>query len=49
MDAVKERQDTAGGIDIFISIHAYAQFWLIPWGGTPIKPADYDDLVRKTP
>ena len=47
VDAVKERNDNEGGIEIFISIHTYAQFWLIPWGGTTIKPADYDDLVRK--
>ena len=47
VDAVKQRKDNEGGIEIFISIHTYAQFWLIPWGGTSVKPADYDDLVRK--
>lgn len=46
VDAVLERQNNEGGIEIFISIHTYAQFWLIPWGGTPVKPDDYNDLVR---
>lgn len=45
---VKSLQADAGGIQLFISMHSYAQFWLIPWGGTQIKPADYDDLVSVT-
>jgi len=32
--------------NIFISIHAYSEFWLIPWGGTTAKPSDYAELKR---
>ena len=44
VDAVKSRAQ-GDGIELFISMHSYAQFWLVPWGGTPVKPDDYDDLV----
>jgi len=32
--------------NLFISIHSYSQFWLLPWGGTRDKPSDYDELMR---
>ena len=44
VDAIRSRAD-ADGIELFISMHSYAQFWLVPWGGSPVKPDDYDELV----
>jgi len=32
--------------DIFVSVHAYSQYWLVPWGGTDVKPPDYPELKR---
>jgi carboxypeptidase A2 len=32
--------------NIFISIHCYSNFWLVPWGGRTAKPADYSELLR---
>jgi hypothetical protein len=32
--------------NLMISIHAYSQLWLIPWGGYVTKPADYSELLR---
>jgi hypothetical protein len=31
---------------LFVSIHAYSQLWLVPWGGYSTKPADYSELKR---
>jgi len=32
--------------DIFLSVHCYSNLWLVPWGGYPTKPVDYDELMR---
>jgi len=32
--------------NLYISIHSYSQFWLLPYGGTRDKPDDYDELMR---
>jgi hypothetical protein len=32
--------------NLFISVHAYSELWLLPWGGSANKPDDYDELVR---
>ena len=32
-------------LDLYITMHSYTQLWLVPWGGSEDKPADYDDLV----
>jgi murein tripeptide amidase MpaA len=29
---------------VFTTIHAYGQLWMLPWGGTRIKPDDYSEL-----
>ena len=31
-------------IAMYISLHAYSQMWLIPWGYTEEKPSDYQEL-----
>jgi hypothetical protein len=35
-----------GHTNVFISIHCYSNLWLVPFGGTPTKPADYNELMR---
>jgi carboxypeptidase A2 len=32
--------------NVFVSIHCYSNYWLVPWGGYSYKPADYDELMR---
>jgi carboxypeptidase A2 len=32
--------------NLFISVHSYSQYWLVPWGGTTQKPSDYTELMR---
>jgi carboxypeptidase A2 len=32
--------------NLMISIHAYSQLWLMPWGGYAVHPVDYDELFR---
>jgi len=32
--------------NLFISIHSYSNYWLVPWGGTTTKPSDYTELMR---
>jgi carboxypeptidase A2 len=36
----------AGFTNVFISIHCYSNFWLVPWGGYSYKPTDYNELKR---
>jgi len=36
----------ASTTNVFISIHAYSQYWLVPWGGYSYKPSDYNELLR---
>ncbi|XP_071439408.1 carboxypeptidase B-like [Hetaerina americana] len=31
---------------VFISLHSYAQMWLLPWGFTKTAPDDYNDLME---
>jgi hypothetical protein len=38
--------EVASFTNVMISIHAYSQLWLVPWGGYTYKPADYDELMR---
>jgi hypothetical protein len=35
-----------GHTNLFVSIHCYSNFWLIPWGGRTAKPSDYTELKR---
>ena len=30
---------------VYLSIHAYGQYWLTPWSYTDTPPDDYNDLV----
>jgi len=32
--------------NLFISVHSYSQYWLVPWGGQTARPADYTELMR---
>lgn len=32
--------------NVFISVHAYSNMWLVPWGGRTAKPTDYNELLR---
>ncbi|XP_034947401.1 carboxypeptidase B-like [Chelonus insularis] len=32
-------------IKLYLTLHSYNQMWLVPWGHTYEKPADYADLV----
>ena len=36
----------SGQIAAFISIHAYSQFWMSPYGYSYTKPQDYGDHMR---
>jgi carboxypeptidase A2 len=38
--------EVASFTNVMISIHAYSQLWLVPWGGYSYKPADYNELMR---
>ena len=33
-----------GKWDVFLTLHAYGQYWMTPWGYTSTLPADYNDL-----
>ncbi|CAN8024170.1 unnamed protein product, partial [Ixodes persulcatus] len=33
-------------IMVYITFHSYSQLWLTPWGYTPLRPANYLELVR---
>jgi carboxypeptidase A2 len=33
-----------GKWDVFLSLHAYGQYWMTPWGYTSTLPTDYDQL-----
>ena len=33
-----------GQWDVFLSLHAYGQYWMTPWGFTSTLPTDYNDL-----
>jgi hypothetical protein len=39
-------QNIAAHTNVFISIHCYSNFWLVPWGGRTAKPTDYTELMR---
>ena len=39
---------TASDVVLYMDVHSYSQFWLVPWGGQTAKPDDYSDLVRGT-
>lgn len=30
---------------MYLTLHSYNQMWLVPWGHTHTKPADYSDLA----
>ena len=30
----------------YLNVHTYGQYWIYPWGYTPILPSDYRDLVK---
>ncbi|RNA01997.1 carboxypeptidase B-like, partial [Brachionus plicatilis] len=40
----KAINDKLGNWDIFVTIHSYGNFWMVPWGWDIIQIADYDDL-----
>lgn len=37
--------NVAGQAPIYLTFHAYGQYWLTPWGYTSDLPADYTQLV----
>jgi murein tripeptide amidase MpaA len=41
-DFIMDRKDR---IKLYLTMHAYSQMWLIPWGYTNKKAGDYDDLM----
>ena len=43
MEAVNLR---ANNLQISVDLHSFGQLWLLPYGGDPIFPDDYDELVR---
>ncbi|ELU14422.1 hypothetical protein CAPTEDRAFT_21335 [Capitella teleta] len=44
--AVEDQLMAIGGenIVLYMDVHSYSQFWLVPWGGTTEKPDDYAEL-----
>ena len=37
-----------GNWDVFFNIHAYGNWWLLPWSWTSSpRPDDYDDMLEK--
>ncbi|CAN7943615.1 unnamed protein product [Ixodes hexagonus] len=34
-------------ITVYITFHSYSQLWLTPWGYTPLRPANYLELVSQ--
>ena len=36
----------AGPAEMYLTFHAYGQYWLTPWGYTATYPSDYTQLVR---
>jgi hypothetical protein len=36
----------AGPAEMYLTFHAYGQYWLTPWGYTSTLPSDYTQLVR---
>ena len=36
----------SGEVAAFVSIHAYSQFWMSPYGYSYDKPRDYGDHMR---
>jgi hypothetical protein len=36
----------ASHTNVFISLHCYSNYWLVPWGGYTNKPTDYTELMR---
>ncbi|KAF4524147.1 hypothetical protein B566_EDAN012152 [Ephemera danica] len=34
----------SGEVKMYLTLHAYSQMWLVPWGYTEEKPADYYDM-----
>ncbi|EEC09357.1 conserved hypothetical protein, partial [Ixodes scapularis] len=34
-------------IMVYITFHSYSQLWLTPWGYTPLRPANYLELVSQ--
>jgi hypothetical protein len=34
----------SNNVKIYLTLHSYAQMWLVPWGYTSEKPADYYDM-----
>jgi len=39
-------QNIRAHTQVFVSVHCYSNFWLVPWGGYSSKPSDYSDLMR---
>ncbi|XP_062582528.1 carboxypeptidase B-like [Saccostrea cucullata] len=33
-----------GNLLAYLNVHTYGQYWIYPWGYTPVLPADYRDL-----
>ena len=31
---------------LYLTLHSYGQYWLLPWGFSYATPHDYDELVR---
>ena len=43
---IQKIQSQEGGLQVLITLHAYAQMWLVPWGGVDgERPDDYDEIV----
>ena len=34
-----------GDIILYMDVHSYSQYWLVPWGGSTAKPPAYKDMV----
>ena len=41
-DFIMDRKDR---IKLYLTMHAYSQMWLVPWGYTSKRAGDYEDLM----
>ncbi|XP_042870285.1 carboxypeptidase B-like [Penaeus japonicus] len=33
-------------LKVYLSMHAYSQMWMLPWGHSQVRPKNYDDLFE---
>jgi hypothetical protein len=47
VQGIKAQIEAIGGenIVLYMDVHSYSQFWLVPWSGTTSKPSDYTQMM----